>query len=100
MRADSPIEADGLRTMAVLTAPATRTTLELRSDQPGLQVYTGNFLDGARPTVGGGLYRQGDGIALEPQLFPDSPHHPEWPSARLDPGQTYRSRLVWQFSTT
>jgi aldose 1-epimerase len=96
---DSPIEADGLRTMAVLTAPATRTTLELRSDQPGLQVYTGNFLDGARPTVGGGLYRQGDGIALEPQLFPDSPHRPAWPSALLEPGERYTARHQWVFRT-
>lgn len=92
---DAPIEADGLRTMAVLTAPATRTELEIRSDQPGLQVYTGNFLDGARPAVGGGLYRQGDGIALEPQLFPDTPHHPTWPSALLAPGERYTARHQW-----
>lgn len=94
---DDPADADGLHTVAVLTAPATRTELELRSDQPGLQVYTGNFLDGALPAVGGGLYRQGDGIALEPQLYPDSPHHPAWPSAVLEPGERYTARHRWVF---
>ena len=91
---------EGLCPVAVLTSPRTRTRMELASDQPGLQVYTGNFLDGALPDAGrdrAGLYRQGDGIAMEPQLFPDSPNHPEWPSARLEPGQTYRCRLEWRF---
>ena len=68
------------------------------SDQPGLQVYTGNFLDGARSGARGRLYRQGDGIALEPQLFPDTPHHSEWPSAVLRPGDRYRASLEWSFS--
>ncbi|QCW49555.2 galactose mutarotase [Nocardioides dongxiaopingii] len=95
---DSPWDDDGLRTACVLTSPATRTALTLRCDQPGLQVYTGNFLDGTRGSVDGGLYRQGDGVALEPQLFPDSPHHPEWPSARLEPGERYTARHEWRFS--
>ena len=69
------------------------------SDQPGLQVYTGNFLDGTRRSTSGGRYGQGAGIALEPQLFPDSPHHPEWPSAVLEPGETYRSTIEWRFSS-
>ncbi len=87
----------GLRRAAVLTAEATRTSLEVWSDQPGLQVYTGNGLDGARRSTSGGRYRQGDGIALEPQLFPDSPHRPEWPSAVLHPATTYVSLLEWRF---
>ncbi|MCY7396155.1 MAG: galactose mutarotase [Nocardioides sp.] len=90
----------GLHPAAVLTSPRTRTRLELRTDQPGLQVYTGNFLDGGHRSAQGRLYRQGDGIALEPQLFPDSPHHPEWPSALLAPGETYRAELVWRFTGT
>lgn len=90
---------DELRTHAVLTSPATGIRLEIRADQPGLQVYTGNNLDGTLPSVDGGRYRQGDGIALEPQLFPDSPHHPEWPSALLQPGERYRARHVWSLST-
>jgi galactose mutarotase-like enzyme len=91
------VRGRGLRTAAVLESPLTGTRLELTTDQPGLQVYTGNFLDGSRPAIGGGLYRQGDGIALEPQLFPDSPHHPEWPSAVLEPGDRYAATLGWRF---
>ena len=82
------------------TSPRTRTTVELWSDQPGLQVYTGNFLDGTRRSTSGGRYRQGDGVALEPQLFPDSPNRPEWPSATLRPGETYAAHLEWRFGTT
>jgi aldose 1-epimerase len=91
------VRGDGLRTAAVLESSRTATRLELRTDQPGLQVYTGNFLDGSRPSVSGGLYRQGDGIALEPQLFPDSPNHPEWPSAALEPGDRYAATIEWTF---
>lgn len=91
------VRGTGLRRHATLASPRTGTTLELRSDQPGLQVYTGNALDGTLPSTGGGRYRQGDGIALEPQLFPDSPNRPAWPSARLDPGGTYRSTIEWAF---
>lgn len=94
------VRGDGLRVHAVLESPRSGTRLELLSDQPGLQVYTGNFLDGARSGARGRLHRQGDGIALEPQLFPDSPHHPEWPSAVLRPGVRYRARLAWAFSAT
>jgi len=74
--------------MALLDCPATRTRLEVRADQPGLQVFTGDTLDTAR-----------GGIALEPQLFPDSPHHPEWPSAVLRPGETYRHVIEWRFGS-
>ena len=92
------VRGEGLRRAAVLESPRTRTRVELWSDQPGLQVYTGNFLDGTRRSTGGGRYRQGDGIALEPQLFPDSPNRPEWPSAVLRPGQTYRWSQEWRFA--
>lgn len=92
------VRGEGLRVVAVVESPRSRTRLELRSDQPGLQVYTGNFLDGGHRSTDGGLYRQGDGIALEPQLFPDSPNHPEWPAALLRVGQTYHSELSWEFS--
>jgi aldose 1-epimerase len=91
-----PIRGSGLRPAAVLTSPLTRTALELATDQPGLQVYTGNALGG--PGRHGHRYRPGDGIALEPQLFPDTPNHPDWPSARLAPGETYRSVIEWRFS--
>jgi aldose 1-epimerase len=92
------VSGAGLRVHATLESPRTGTRLELRSDQPGLQVYTGNFLDGSQPSTGGGRYRQGDGIALEPQLFPDSPNRPEWPSAVLRPGEVYRATLEWELT--
>jgi aldose 1-epimerase len=66
--------------------------LEVWSDQPGLQVYTGDMLSGPR-------HQRRAGIALEPQLFPDSPNHPEWPSPVLAPGETYRSTIEWRFSS-
>ena len=91
------VRGQGFRRAAVLSAPAGVTRMELWSDQPGLQVYTGNVLDGTRVGTGGRRYRQGDGVALEPQLFPDSPHHPEWPSPVLEPGETYRSSIEWRF---
>jgi galactose mutarotase-like enzyme len=91
------VRGSGFRRAAMLTSPTTRTAVELWSDQPGLQVYTGNFLDGTRRSTTGGRYSQGDGVALEPQLFPDSPHHPEWPSAVLRPGETYAAHLEWRF---
>ena len=92
------IRGSGLRTHATLHSPATGIHLEVRSDQPGLQVYTGNFLDGTNPSTRGGRYRQGDGIALEPQLFPDTPNRPDWPSAEVRPGDVYRAVLEWELS--
>jgi galactose mutarotase-like enzyme len=90
----------GWRRVAVLESPRVRTRMELHTDQEGLQVYTGNFLDGSVTGTGGGLYRQGDGVALEPQLFPDSPNRPAFTSPVLRPGETYRAALEWRFSTT
>jgi galactose mutarotase-like enzyme len=92
------LDGSGWRLAAVLASPRTTTRLELRTDQPGLQVYTGNFLDGSARSSEGLAYRQGDGIALEPQLFPDSPNHPEYPSAVIAPGGIYRAALEWAFS--
>lgn len=96
------LDGSGWRCAAVLDGPRTATRMELWTDQPGLQVYTGNFFDGTSLARAGSLLRQGDGIALEPQLPPDSPNHagePGWPSAELRPGQTYRSRTAWVFRT-
>jgi galactose mutarotase-like enzyme len=92
------VRGSGLRTHATLYSPATGIELELRSDQPGLQVYTGNAFDGTNPSTGGGRYRQGDGIALEPQLFPDTPNRPDWPSAEVRPDDVYRAVLEWELS--
>ena len=87
----------GWRVVATLDSPLTETRMELLSDQPGLQVYTGNGLDGVIGSTQGGVYRQGDGLALEPQLFPDSPNRPAFASPVLHPGETYRSALEWRF---
>ena len=73
-------------------------SLELFTTEPGVQVYTGNFLDGTTVGKSHVVYRQGDGLALEPQKFPDSPNHAAFPSARLDPGQTYRQTSYYRFS--
>jgi aldose 1-epimerase len=80
--------------------PITGRVMEVLSNQPGLQVYTGNFLDGTAIGRSGNAYRQGDGLALEPQLFPDTPNQPAFGSARLNPGQTYRNRILYRFSTS
>ncbi|WP_294292338.1 aldose epimerase family protein [uncultured Sphingomonas sp.] len=78
--------------------PASGRVLEVLSTEPGLQFYSGNFLDGTLVGKGGHLYRMGDGIALEPQKFPDTPNQPAFGSARLDPGQTYRHRMIYRVS--
>lgn len=72
--------------------------MEVWSNQPGVQLYTGNFLDATAIGKGGHAYRQGDALALEPQLFPDTPNQPSFGSARLDPGETYRNIIVYRFS--
>ncbi len=93
------VDGHGWRPMAAVTGPRTGLRMELWSDQPGVQVYTGNFLDGTSRDREGRLLRQGDGLALEPQRAPDTPNHPGWPSAVLHPGETYRSRIGWVFET-
>ncbi len=84
---------------ATLYDPSTGRSMTISSDQPGLQFYTGNFLDGTTSGPAGKQYRQGDGLCLEPQHLPDSPNHPNFPSTRLDPGQTYKALTVHKFST-
>ncbi|MEG3143276.1 aldose epimerase family protein [Sphingomonas sp. RT2P30] len=78
--------------------PLTGRVMEILSNQPGVQFYTGNFLDGTAVGKSHHAYRQGDALALEPQVFPDTPNQPAFGSARLDPGQTYRNSIVYQFS--
>lgn len=94
---DTPL-GDGVRAAACLEDPASGRVMRMWSSEPGIQFYSGNFLDGSQPGRGGVLYRQGDGICLEPQHAPDSPHHPDWPSTILRPGEVYRSRTVYRFS--
>lgn len=79
--------------------PVSGRAMEVLSTEPGVQMYTGNFLAGTNPGKGGCLYRMGDGYALEPQKFPDTPNQPAFGSARLDPGQTYRHVMVLRPAT-
>ena len=72
--------------------------LEVLIDQPGIQVYTGNFLDGTLVGKSRHVYRMGDGIALEPQVFPNTPNQPAFGSARVDPGKAYHHRMIYRLS--
>jgi aldose 1-epimerase len=87
------------RLAARLADPKSGRVLEILSDQPGIQFYTGNFIDGTTVGKSGKIYRQGDGIALEPQHFPDAPNKPAFASVRLDPGQKYSNVMVFKLTT-
>jgi len=89
-----------LHLMARVEDPSSGRVMEMLSNQPGVQFYSGNFLNAAIAGKNGHLYRQGDALALEPQVFPDTPNQPKLGSARLDPGQVYVDRIVYRFSTT
>jgi len=78
--------------------PTTGRALEVLSTEPGLQFYSGNFLDGTTVGKRGQTYAYRNGFCLEPQHFPDSPNHPDFPSTVLKPGQTYKSTIVYRFS--
>ncbi|MGY1824691.1 aldose epimerase family protein [Geodermatophilus sp. SYSU D00079] len=90
---------DALEQAAVLRDPGSGRTLTISTTEPGLQFYSGNFLDGTLVGTGGTVYRQGDGLALETQHFPDSPNQPEFPSTELRPGDTYDSTTVFDLSS-
>jgi aldose 1-epimerase len=90
----------GYRLAAVALDPVSGIVLWTYTDQPGVQVYTGNFLAGELIGTGGGAYNRGDGFALETQHFPDSPNHigdPAWPSVVLRPGELFVSRTTYRF---
>ncbi|TPG42520.1 galactose mutarotase [Sphingomonas koreensis] len=91
--------AGTMRRAARLEDRTTGRVLEVWSKAPGLQFYSGNFLDAKTRGKGGRLYREGDAVVFEPQLFPDAPNHPDFASARLEPGQTYSNTIVFRFST-
>lgn len=86
-----------LRHLATLADPQSGRAFDLWSNQPGMQFYSSNFFNGTQRGKGGALMRQGDAIALEPQLFPDGPNQPGFPSMRLDPGEIYRNRIEYRF---
>lgn len=82
---------------AKVVSPASGVTLEVYTNEPGIQVYTGNFLDGTVTGKKGIVYNQRTGICLETQHYPDSPNKPEWPSVILEPGKVYQSTCIYKF---
>lgn len=89
----------GLELAARVYDPASGRVLEVWTTEPGVQLYTGNFLDGTLVGSSGGLYRQGDGFCLETQHYPDSQNHANFPSTVLRPGETLRTTTIFQFLT-
>ena len=83
---------------AKLTSPTSGISLEVYTNEPGIQVYSGNFLDGTLSGKKGIIYNQRASVCLETQHYPDSPNKPEWPSVILEPGQTYESECIFKFT--
>ncbi len=83
---------------ARVTEPTTGRVLEVLTDQPGVQLYTGNFLDGTITGKGGKVYPRRSGFCLETQHYPDSPNHPNFPTTALKPGEQFKSTTVFKFS--
>lgn len=82
---------------AKVTSPKSGITLEVYTNEPGVQVYTGNFLDGKVKGKKGIVYQQRTGICLETQHYPDSPNKAHWPSVILEPGKVYSSTCIYKF---
>jgi aldose 1-epimerase len=87
-----------LRIAARVTEPTSGRVMEVLTTEPGIQFYTGNFLDGKLTGKGGKVYPRRYGFCLETQHFPDSPNKPAFPTTTLKPGETYRSTTVYKFS--
>lgn len=87
------------RVAAVLEADRSSRKLTVLTDQPGVQVYTGNWLEGCPASKGGTPYRDYDAVAIECQGFPDAPNQPSFPSQRLNPGETYLRHITFLFGT-
>lgn len=86
-----------LRPAARLYEPNSGRVLEVLTTQPGIQFYSGNFLDGSLTGKGGGVYHKYAGLCLEPQHFPDAPNHANFPSTVLRPGEVYKHVSVYRF---
>jgi aldose 1-epimerase len=78
--------------------PESGRVLEVITDQPGMQLYTGNFLNGSQIGHGGKAYNLRTGFCLESGHYPDSPNHPEFPTTLLNPGETFKSQTIYRFS--
>jgi aldose 1-epimerase len=91
-------EGPGLQFAAVVIDPKSGRKLEVLTTEPGMQLYTGNFLDGKLKGVNGVTYHRHSGLCLETQHFPDSPNQPKFPSTTLLPGAEFKSSTVFRFS--
>jgi aldose 1-epimerase len=89
----------GVELAALVYEPTSGRVLQVSTDQPGIQFYTGNFLDGTVTGKQGHVYKRRYGFCLETQHFPDSPNHPDFPSTILRPGETFHTQTVFKFST-
>jgi aldose 1-epimerase len=87
----------GLKLAARVVEPVTGRVLEIRTTEPGVQFYSGNFLDGATGGKNGSVLAYRTGFCLETQHFPDSPNHANFPSTVLRPGQIYQTETVYRF---
>jgi aldose 1-epimerase len=92
-------EQGSLRRVATAYHPATGRQLEVLTEEPGIQFYSGNFLDGTLPRPGGGTYGHRSGFCLETQHYPDSPNQKDFPSVILDPGKKYSTKTIFKFSS-
>ena len=92
-----PLGSSGLRRCLQAVDPASGRRMQLSTTEPGLQFYTGAHFD-QTPGKGGARYPRFAGFAAETQRFPDSPNRPQFPSARLDPGQTYLHIMRFDFT--
>ena len=91
-------KGDITRKCATLESPLTGIVLDVYTNEPGIQVYAGNFLDGSLTGKKGITYNQRASVCLETQKYPDTPNKPEWPSAVLRPGEKYMSQCIFKFS--
>lgn len=91
-------KGDITRKCASLKSPKTGIVLDVYTDEPGIQMYAGNFLDGSLTGKKGITYNQRASVCLETQKYPDTPNKPEWPSAVLRPGEKYTSQCIFKFS--
>ena len=90
---------DGVALAATVYDPSSGRVMEVLTEEPGVQFYSGNFLDGHHVGKGGVAYERRSGLCLETQHFPDSPNQPEFPSTVLRPGETYATSTIYRFST-
>jgi aldose 1-epimerase len=90
-------EADGLALAATVYDPHSGRAMDVLTDEPGVQFYSGNFLDGHHVGKGGVAYQHRSGLCLETQHYPDSPNQPDFPSTVLRPGETYSTSTVYRF---